>query len=254
MTNLVIPIDIVGPEKFEALGMLNPNAFPKGLRPSAMACADQLALTSYSIRVIRKAIYQDLKKLIEELHGNPSFKDFVPNPQKPTLVICRQIDFQAGVQSFFITIKSVLDIYARIVAKAIMPESKFFGFGKKKFKGRKIPGGCLLNFLERSVPRSCIYKEKVIEIIVSHIDDWISDVVDARDAIVHDGVLKSIIPMHVPMLKKPHEITEKDIILPSIQKEGDILGYCHDVRKNIGCMLKETLVLLPSVDTKLLAV
>lgn len=254
MKNRVIPIDIVGPEKWKALGMLNPNAFPKGLRPSVMACADQLALTSYSIRIIRKAIYQDLKKLIEELHRNPSFKDFVPNPQKPTLVMCRQVDFQAGVQSFFITIKSVLDIYARIVVKAIMPESNFFGFGKKQFKGRKISGGRLLNFVEGSVPRSYAYRGKLIEILVSHIDDWISDVVDARDAIVHDGVLKNIIPMHVPMLKKPHEITEKDITLPSIQKKGDILGYCHDVRKNIGCMLKETLVLLPGVDTKLLAV
>jgi len=253
MKNRVITIDITSPEKWKALGILNPNAFPSGLKPSAMVCADQLALISYSIRIIRKAIYEDLKKLIEELHRNTSFKDFVPNPQKPALVICRQVDFQAGVQSFFITAKSMLDIYARIVVKAIMPESNFFGFGKKKFQGRKISGGRLLNFLEGSVPRSYTYRGKLIEILVNHINDWISDVVEARDAIVHDGVLKNIMPMHVPMLKKPHEITEKDIILPSIQKKGDILDYCHDVWKNIDSMLKETLVLLPGVDTKLFA-
>ncbi len=252
MKSRVIPIDIVGPEEFKALEIFNSNAFPKGLRSSVMACADQLALISYSTRIIQSAINQDFKKLIEELHNNPSFKGFVPNRQKPALVICRQVGFQAGVQSFFITIKSMLDIYARIVVKAIMPKSNFFGFGKKQFNGRKISGGRLLSFLERSVPRSYVYRGKLIEVLVNHIDDWISDVVDARDAIVHDGVLKNIIPMHVPMLKKPHEITDDDIILPSIQKKGDILAYCHDIRKNIDCMLKETLVLLPGVDTKLL--
>jgi len=251
--NNVIPIDIIGPEKWKALEILNPNAFPSGLKPGALACADQLALISYSTRMIRKAVDEDLKKLIKELNHNAAFKDFIPDPQKPALVICRHIDFQAGVQSFFITTKSVLDIYARMISKAIVPKSDLFSFGKAPFKGKKITVGTLLNFLEKSVPRSYSDRGKLVEILVSHINDWISDAVEARDAIVHDGVLKNIIEMHVPMLKKPQEITADDIILPSIQGKGSILGYCQGIRQNIDRMLKETLVLLPGVDTKLLA-
>jgi len=252
MKNNVIPIDIIGPERRKALGILNPNAFPRDLRRSAMVCADKLALASYSIRIIREAIDKDLEKLIKELNHNAAFKDFIPNPQKPVLVICHHIDFQAGVQSFFITTKSVLDLYARIVAQAIMPKSDLFSFGKAPFKGKKMAGGALLNFLERSVPRSYSGTGKLIEILVGHIGDWITDVVESRDAIVHDGVLKNIIEMHVPILKKPHDIVKNDIILPTIQGKGNILEYCQNVRKNVDCMLKETLVLLPNVDTELL--
>lgn len=244
---------MVGPESWKSLGILNPNAFSTNLKSSAMACADKLALISYSIRIIQKAIDRDLEEFTKQLNHSTDFKGFTPNPQKPVIAIYRNVSYQAGVQSFFITIKSMLDIYSRITSKALVPKSNLFGFGKALFRGKRIAGGTLLNFLERNTAKSCVESKKLIGIFLSHIDGWIGDVVEIRDDIVHKGQPTDLAEMCVPILKKPQEITKDEIILPTIRRRGNILEYCQRIRRNIDRLLQETLILLPGVDTKLLA-
>lgn len=252
MSPNVIPVLIVGPESWESFKILNPNAFAANLRFYVRACADKLALIRYSMRIIRKEIDRDVEGFVKQLSHGASFKDFVPNPKKLPLAIYHNMTFQAGLQSFFITTKSMLDMYARIVAKAIMPKSNFFGFKKALFQGKKIPGGALLNFLERSVPRTYANRDKLIGILCNHIDSWISDVVRLRDEVVHEGQPNDLIEMCVLLSKNPQEITREEIILPTIHGKGTILEYCQVVQESIYRMLRETLGLLPSVDTELL--
>jgi len=253
MPRKFIRIFMVGPESWKSLGILNPNAFSTSLKSSAMACADKLALVSYSTTIIQKAIDRDLEAFTKQINHSTDFKGFTPNPQKPVIAIYRNMSLQVGVQSFFITIKSTLDIYSRIVSKAIVPKSNLFGFGKAPFRGKKIAGGTLLNFLERNTAKSCVENKKLIGIFLSHIDDWIGDVIKIRDDIVHTGQPSDLIEMCVPILKKPQEITKDEIILPAIRGKGNILEYCQHVRRNIDSLLEETLTLLPGIDTKLLA-
>jgi len=181
MAHNFIPVYVVGPESWKSLGILNPNAFSADLRSSAMVCADKFALVSHSIRIIQKAIDRDLEAFTKQLNHSAAFKGFTPNPQKPPIAIYHNMSFQAGVQSFFITTKSMLDIYSRIISKAIVPKSNLFSFGKARFRGKRIPGGTLLNFLERNTTRSYADNGKLIGILLSHIDDWIGDVVELRD-------------------------------------------------------------------------
>ncbi len=244
---------MVGPESWKSLGILNPNAFSTNLRASATACADKLALMSHSIGIIQEAIDRDLEAFTKQLNHSSTFKDFTPSPQKPVIAIYHNMSFQTGVQSFFITIKSMLDIYSRIVSKALVPKSNLFGFGKASFRGKKIAGGALLNFLEKNTTRSCVGSKKLIGIFLSHIDAWIGDVVKIRDDIVHKGQPTDLIEMCVPILRKPQEITKDEIILPAIRAKGNILEYCQYVRRNTDRLLGETLILLPDIDTKLLA-
>ena len=244
---------MVGPESWKSLGTLNPNAFSTNLRASATACADKLALISHSITIIQKAIGKDLDAFTKQLNHSNAFKGFTPNPQRPAIAIYHNMSFQAGVQSFFITIKSMLDIYSQIMSKALIPKSNLFSFGKAPFRGKRIAGGTLLNFLERNTAKSCVDNETLIGILLSHIDDWIGDVVKIRDDIVHKGQPTDLIEMCVPISKKPQEITKDEIILPTMRGKGNILEYCQDIRGNIDRLLEETLVLLPGIDTKLLA-
>lgn len=246
------PVVIVGPESWQSFGILNPNAFPSYLRPDVMFCGDKLALISYSVKIIQKEIDKDLNKFINKINYGDEFKDFIPDPQKPILVTYHNIGFQVGVQSVFIAAKSMLDIYARIISKSIDPKSKLFGFKKGTFRGKKIIGGSLLNWIKCNAPNSYTNKEKLIEILNAHIDNWVSDAVKFRDDIVHEGRLKGLIEMCVPLLKQSRKIEMDEIILPIIRDKGNVLEYCKQIQKNINHILKETLILLPNVNTKLL--
>lgn len=250
----LIPVVIVGPESWKSFGVLNPNAFPPCLKPDVMACADKLALISYSIQIIQREVDRDLSEFVKELNrNNAAFKGFIPDPEKPAEAIYHNMGFQLGVQSFFITTKSMLDIYARIIQKAIKPDSTPCDFNKAIIRGKEVAGGRVLNFLERCVPKSYENKEKLIGVLRRHIDNWIGDAVKLRDEIAHKGILSDLREMRVPLSKKPQQITKDDIILPTIRDKGDLSKYCAFILKGIGHMLEETLVLLPNVDMNSIA-
>lgn len=248
-------IIMVGDESWQSFKILNPNAFPQDssfVKASVMACADKLALIHYSVQLIEREINNDLTRFVSELNSGKGFKDFTPDHQRDLVVIYHNMSFQAGLQSFFICTKSMLDIYAQIASKLIEPQSTLFGFNKGNFRGKKLVGGTLLNWIEHNAPVSYPQKKQLIEILLAHIDNWIADVVRHRDQIVHNGRLDDLIEMCVLLSKQPQQIKKDEIILPTIRSKGDLLEYCKQVLVNIYRMLRETLILFPNVDTKLI--
>ncbi len=59
--------------------------------------------------------------------------------------------------------------------------------------------------------------------------------------------------MCVPLRKTPQQIYKHEIILPAIKDEGDLLKYCSMTLQNTYRILKETLILLPNVNLKLIS-
>ena len=76
---------------------------------------------------------------------------------------------------------------------------------------------------------------------------------ECRDGIVHEGHVPGLIDMCVPLLNKPQDITRAEIILPAIKDKGNVLEYCQKIQMGINRFLKETIVLLPDVDVRLVA-
>lgn len=243
---------IVGNEIKESSEILNPNAFPQGVKNNVWACADKLALIHYSLQLIEREINNDIIKFVNELNTGKAWEGFTLDPQRDDLVIYHSMSFQAGLQSFFISTKSMLDIYAQIVSKLIKPQSSLFGFNKGSFRGTRLVGGTLLNWIERNSPASYSNRKQLIELLINNIDSWISNVVGYRDQIVHHGNINVLREMCVPLLKRPQQIRKDEIILPAIKDEGDLLEYCNYSLQNIYRMLKETVPLLPNVNFELI--
>jgi len=188
-----------------------------------------------------------------ELHNIDDFGKYIPDPKKPIVVIFNSMNFQAGLQSFFITMKSLLDVYAKLISKSIDHNSKLRGFGKKKTNGYEKPGGLLINWITNNAPATYKNKEKLLKILNNHIDEWICDVVKFRDGIIHHGELKGLTEIQVAVIKSPLEITKDEISKPTIMDKGDVLEYCQNIVTAINRLLKETLVLLPNLNIKLLS-
>ena len=245
---------IVGNEIRESSEILNPNAFPQGVKNNVWACADKLALIHYSLQLIEREIDNDVIKFVNELNTGKAWQSFTPDPQRDDLVVIyHSMSFQAGLQSFFISTKSMLDIYAQIVSKLIKPQSSLFGFNKGNFKGTRLVGGTLLNWIERNSPTSYSNRNQLIELLINHIDSWIGNVVGYRDQIVHHGNINVLREMCVPLLKKPKQIRKDEIILPAIKDEANLIEYCNYTLQNIYRMLKETVPLLPNVNFELVS-
>lgn len=247
-----VTIVVVGNEIVESSTILNPNAFPQDLHEKVWVCADKLALMHYSLQIIQREINNDLIKFVKELNTGKAWSGFNPDPQKDIIAIYHSMNFQAGLQSFFISAKSVLDIYAQIVSKLIQPQSSLFGFNKGNYRETRWVGGAVLNWIDRNSPASYSNREHLIELLINHISNWISSVVGYRDQIVHHGNINVLGEMCVPLLKSPQHIRKDEIILPTIKNEGDLLEYCNYTLQNIYRMLKETLPLLPNLDFKLI--
>ena len=249
----MIKIEIVGNEIWESSKILNPNAFPQGVKNNVQACGDKLALIHYSLQLIEREINNDLIKFVNELNTGRAWEGFTLEPQRSAVAIYHSISFQTGLQSFFISTKSMLDIYAQIISKLISPQSSLFGFKKGSFRGTKLVGGSLLKWIENNSPLSYTNKKQLIELLINHIDSWISKVVGYRDQIVHRGNIYFLVEMCVPLVKRPQQIRKDEIILPAIKDEGDLLGYCNYSLQNIYRMLKETIPLLPDVNFGLIS-
>lgn len=250
---MLIDIEIVSDEIVESSKILNPNAFPQDVGKKVWACADRVALMRYSLQLIEREINNDLTRFVNELNTGKSWEGFTPDPQMYCVATYHSMSFQAGLQSFFISTKSALDIYAQIVSKIIKPQSSLFGFNKGSFRGTRLVGGALLNWIEHNSPASYSNKKRLIGLLINHIDSWISTVVGYRDQIVHHGNINSLREMCVPLPKRPQQIRKDEIILPAIKDKGDLLKYCNHSLQSIYRMLKETIPLLPNVDFELIS-
>jgi len=250
-----IPLTIVGQELWFSQHIFNPNAYPTYVRGDVNACAAKLSLIEYSLKTIQKEIQYDKSKFIYILINDKAFMEFVPDPGKPVIAFYYSVNFQAGLQSFFISIKSLLDIFTKIISRLIEPGSNLRGFGKRKVDGMELAGGILLRWLNQNAPNTYANKTSLITTVISNIDEWISDVVIRRDEIVHYGILSNVSEMLVPLSKPPSLIKEDEIMLPSILRKDhpvDLIEYCQEILENISHMLKKTVILLPNIDFSLL--
>ncbi|MFC1959026.1 hypothetical protein ACFLV6_03870, partial [Chloroflexota bacterium] len=158
---------IVGNENWESFKILNANAFPQNVKNNIGACADKLALMHYSLELIKREINNNLIGFVNELNNGKAWESLNPDPQRDFVAIYHSMGFQAGLQSFFISTKSMLDIYAQIVSNLINPQSPLFGFNKHSFRGTKLVGGTLLNWIENNSPVSYSNLEQLIELLIN---------------------------------------------------------------------------------------
>lgn len=250
-----IQLHVVGQELWYSQHFFNLNAFPPHVGTNVNACAAKLSIAEYSLANIQREIQNDKLKFIHILNNHGAFIEFTPDPGKPVMALYYSVSFQVGLQSFFISIKSLLDIFTKIISKLIEPKSNLRGFSKGKIDGVELTGGTLLRWLDQNAPNAYANKSLLITVIRSNIEEWISDIVAKRDEIVHEGTLSNISEMSVPLSKRPPLIKMDEIVLPTVLIEDhseDLIEYCQRIWKNVVRMIKDTLVLLPNINFDLI--
>jgi hypothetical protein len=248
-----IPAIIVDENFAKATYLFNPNAFSTTVKPDAMRCGDSFAVLTHSVDIVLREPGLDRSRLLREVRENDAFKGFTPTPDKPVVLMIHNLNFVTGLHSALIAVKSLLDLYSRLVAKSLVPSASVFGFKSGQFGGRNVSGGRFLRWLEHSVPRSFQHRARLVSLFLAHVDGWLNKAVAYRDAVVHDGFVPGMREASVPLDKPLAQLKDHDVVLPHMPDGAPVADYCQELVRSTRTLVSETLPLLPGVDLKLLS-
>lgn len=248
-----ISVVIVGPHFAKASALFNPNAFPPHAKADAAACSDRFAMLTHSVGLVLNEPGLDPSHLLQQLRENRAFGDFVPPPDKPCVVTFHDLSFLGGVYATLISLKSLLDLYARLIAKLLVPTATVFGFKSGRYKGRNVSGGSFLTWIEKSAPKGYPKREQLLMLLLEHISGWIDQAVSYRDAVVHDRMVGGIREACVAFNRPVARLRDSDVILPTMEDGQPVVEYCRMLEVRAHRLVVETIALLPGVEFRLLA-
>jgi len=248
-----IPIFLIGPENWKASHVFNPNAFPKHVRNLVFSCMDCLSMFIFSVNQVEPNIKRDRKQFLDKLRTDRAFDGFIPDPDKPCVIIYHNAKFLVALHLVLYSVKSFLDIYAQLASKLVVPKSTIFGFNEGAVDGKQIKGGRLVNWLRESAPDTFTSAGTLASAIIAHVYLWIGETVDWRDSLIHHGEIPNLRPMVVPLQCEPRSVKTNHILLPQMPNGTDVVTYCNETRENLFRFIRETLVLLPNIDLRLVS-
>jgi len=230
-------ITIEDNEYFNAYKIFDKKAFPEKAGKQVDACADDFALIKYWESIIFQEIRNNRKEFVRELH-TPQFATSTPNP----IAVLRyhSVGINTGVASFFVSAYSLLDKFARLVARLIIPKAEV-GFSS------------LENWLSSNVREKHMNIQKrdlVIKLVHEAKINWLDEIIKKRVHITHYGSLQDLTFLQVPFSKPTAMINEEDIVSPMISFKGSRIDLNDLIQKIVGLienMIKKIIALIPNV-------
>ncbi|MBN2395504.1 MAG: hypothetical protein JXC36_03455 [Candidatus Atribacteria bacterium] len=250
-------IKFVGEERWATFGIFNGNAFPPGLEGIVSDCSSRAAMFLYHVNALNMNMTASKRMFIRQLKSNLSeqwtqgFVNTKINRDMNFMAIYDGLDYLAAFNCMLQELKSLLDIYANLMAKLIIPSAQL-KFSKAIIEGINISGGKVVLWLRNSAPTNFANTSLLSEVIVKHSTDWITQAVKYRDTLIHYGDIKGLKHMHVMLKREYPPFNEAEIELPAMPDGRLLTDYCIGLVDKLANFLDESLKLLPNVDHSLI--
>jgi hypothetical protein len=144
--NGAVQIVFVGPHRWKAAAVFNPNAYPPGVRQIVDACGSRLALLLLHTLSMRHALEQDMTDFQDAVlrQRDEMATAVARRPDLTGVAVYDGLVHIAELHSCLNTLKSFLDVYARLIGQLINPTNDW-SFGKANVDGFQLSGGRLVN-------------------------------------------------------------------------------------------------------------
>ena len=161
----------------------------------------------------------------------------------------RSISYIASFHGILLSLKSLLDMYARLCYHLIWGKNVGRGFNKGKVKSVEISGGRVINHLLNSCPSDYDEGEELAKVIENHSKKWITKAIYYRDQVAHTGNIKEFLPLRVEFVKssKSRKYKIEELMEPKIDKMPIVI-YADLITDNTSRFLVDSIKLLPNVD------
>jgi hypothetical protein len=229
---------------WSASGYFNENGFPDPACHSFVrAAADQLALLHYSCDLVAQEVASDPEPFLRSLSKIDI--DHIRSFEKHTIVY-RNMSYHAGLSAALLSLKSGLDVYAKLMSKLIEPNRKpIDGFNRTSVDGIDVRGGYVLKWLAK-LPTFAQHK-LLHDAIASHIRAWINEAIKFRDDAVHFGNVPGAIGSYLKLTKPAAQVSQDDIEPPRMPNGLRVDVYCSSLYSRYCTFLRDTMPLLPGL-------
>jgi hypothetical protein len=250
-------IEFVDEERWATFGIFNGNAFPPRLKSLVTACSTRAAMFLFHANAFKIRVNTSKNLFVKHLQNNltktwtQGFVNAKINQDMDFIVIYDGLDYLAMFYTLLQSLKSLLDIYANLMAKLIHPTAAL-KFSKATFDGSKISGGNIAQWLRKSAPSRFDNASLLCEVIVSHSKEWITQTVKYRDILTHYGDITGMQHMHVMLKHQFPPFNENEIVLPIMPDSQLMTDYCEGMVRRLSRFLDESLKLLPNVNHNLI--
>lgn len=245
-----IRVQILEPTSYWAYGVLNPDAFETRLREVVLETAHHLAICLGASFDVRNTVPRP-EQLLTGVTV-PDGQDVTPPQDRPLVLVYEASSFVGGLYGLLVTAKSTLDSLAKLVTTALAPAEALGAFNKASFTGKGVvAGGRLLAWLEKHARRSGQVgrtSEELLGLFVGHVERWADTAVSWRDAALHKGGIKKMIPMQAAVTTSVRALQAKDVVGPLMPNRVPVADYSVALITNLTDLVRTSIRMLPNVD------
>ena len=220
------------------------------LKPLVEALRDKFVLVMYNKQLLASILKRDRSNFIEQLmlHFNEEwangYKDSENYKRLDLVVVYISVPFKSCLCNFLVSVKAYLDVFAGYICKSTDPNAQM-AFKKAKVNRVELSGGKLINWLRHSAPNTFQNRQQLSDLLHQHSMDWITDVVNCRDAFAHHHDIKGYEPLAVLMKDHYPPYDESMLYNPSVEKHGDINAYVNDIACKLDSWSRQIFQILP---------
>ena len=177
-----IPIICADRSTWESATIFNPNSWSGDSKGIIQSCWVEFSVLRFCAVQIQ-AICADREKLcqpqIAEILKQYQTAKF---PIEKSIVLVEKPDLHLRIEAFFSGIKSLLDLIVGLLATEKIVNTAVHGF----HRSNNVYGGTVINALQNNAVKSHkILANKIDKLLAKHKNDWIDQLISARDDLVH---------------------------------------------------------------------
>lgn len=177
-----VPVICIDPASVIGADIFNPNSWSAGSKGLVQSCWVELSVLHHCVSQIT-----DMCKNSQELCHN-QILDLQQQwatakfDLDRVILLGEQPDLHLRIEAFFSGVKSLLDLLVQLLSTERIVSASIDGFHRNK----QVYGGKVLNALKNNSPRNSVAKANTIAaLIVEHKSNWIDQLIDSRDLLIH---------------------------------------------------------------------
>jgi len=233
MTEDKIPVICLAKSSVDAFRFFNQNDWSGISKAIVLSCSTELSLLHFEAKLISK-LCRYPKRICKPHFENLKRSWGSPDSSLIKAAFFAQVpELHATIKAFFAGLKGLLDLIVQLLSSEGVVNASLDGFHRKYKSGVPIYGASALNALMNN---ACSDKKEtainIYELIQSHKKDWIDNVIEARDFLIHPQKGTHQVMFEIKLKSTQNTLVYKNAVPPSVGSMS-VDKYAKKQLKNI---------------------